>query len=384
MDGIIFEQYKNFHCIGSECPYTCCGGYWRIEVDEDTDRFYQSCDGEFGAYLNKCINRDAGKPIMRLQSNGRCKMLDAQGLCSIQIAYGHEKLCWTCQRYPRIALQNEGLSIAYLTLSCPEVAREVLMRKTPIHLLRCEMPESLDGKSGIDTELAAVRRQGFQVAIRILQDRKYDIVHRQRLFLRMSRLVQEAIDNNDMRQAKKTLATFFRSDAYRALMMNDDVSAKTADKVQLLQGLKIPIMEGEHGFELPEIFKRAINYIQDDHANLTAFVEYFRKIGTKQQQRAFENLLVALLPGKYISDYADHNLYRQSAYIVILAQLYRVLSAVGYAGGVESETGIREQLLLSYICRFFDHTSKDILKKVDQALDEHHLLDIDFILRLVG
>ena len=321
---------------------------------------------------------------MRLQSNGRCRMLDAHGLCSIQIAYGPEKLCDTCRNYPRIALQNEGLNIAYLTLSCPEVAREVLTRKTPIHTLRCKMPESLARKSGVDTELSAIRRQSFYVAIRILQDRKCDIIRRQRLFLLMSQSVQELIDANDLHQAKKTLAGFSGSCEHWTIAANADVRANAADKVRLLECLKAPILGGEHGFELPEIFKRALNYIQDDSANLTALIEYLGKIGTKQQQRAFENLLIGLLPGKYLSDYADHDLYRQSAFIVILAQLYRVLSAIGYAGGVESESNVREQLLLSYICRFFDHTSKDILKKVDEALVGQGLTDLDFIFRLVG
>ncbi len=45
MKYLDLEIYKDFNCIGSECPFSCCGGGWRIIIDDTTDKFYQAVDG---------------------------------------------------------------------------------------------------------------------------------------------------------------------------------------------------------------------------------------------------------------------------------------------------------------------------------------------------
>ena len=77
MKYLDLEFYKDFNCIGSECPYTCCGGGWTIIIDGQTDAFYQSVNGEMGDRLKKNITRKEGFSSFILTEKGNCPFLYA-------------------------------------------------------------------------------------------------------------------------------------------------------------------------------------------------------------------------------------------------------------------------------------------------------------------
>ena len=51
------SYYKDFRCIAGACSDNCCIG-WEIDIDPQTDAFYQSVGGDFGCRLNQDILRD--------------------------------------------------------------------------------------------------------------------------------------------------------------------------------------------------------------------------------------------------------------------------------------------------------------------------------------
>ncbi len=59
MKYLTLETFKDFVCIGSECPFTCCMD-WKIVIDEETDHYYQSVEGDMGERLRNCIHRENG------------------------------------------------------------------------------------------------------------------------------------------------------------------------------------------------------------------------------------------------------------------------------------------------------------------------------------
>ncbi len=379
MESIAFDQYLEFKCVGGDCPYTCCGGGWTIEVDEKTDAFYKTCDGEFGEFLNKCVIRKDGKAQMGL-INGRCALLSPDGLCNIQLAYGAEHLCDTCKNYPRMGRARGALYISYMTPSCPEVARELLERKQPLHMMK-KNDRSAERLSLADD----IRRRTFYAAIRLLQDREIAVAQRQRLFLLLNQAVQSALDANEPRTAEKTLAIFSLPEEYRKLSPEGNVPSDPVAKIKFLQVLA-PLFVATEGVskELPAIFGRMTDYLQDPTADLGAFAAYLAQGGEKKRQRAMENLLLGLLPAKYLSDFAKGNLYHQAVYVLMQAQLYRVFSAVGFAGGVAEEDATRDALVVSYISRYFDHARGELLEKVEGLMANTELSDMGFWFRLVG
>lgn len=385
MIEIAFDLYRGFQCASSECPYTCCAG-WSVALDEETDRFYQSCAGELGEYINRNIQRENGTAVMILRENGRCPMLDENNLCRIQLAYGPDRLSTVCRLFPRLAVLDDGLKMNYLQLSCPEAARMVLTHRESMRILRHEAPDP-PGRAAGEAELCALRREAFFAALRIIQDRECDIVQRQRLFLLMSQAVQNAIREQDYNQADKLLALFRTPEEYRRILRDDNIRTEASDKIHFLNSLRGSCLSGEgaSSVEYHTIYTRAMQYILNQDANLIGFVAYLKKAREERQQNELENLLSALLPGHYLSSFAGHDLYIQAAYVLFLAQLYRAISAMLYAGGSEQEREISKPLLVSYIYRYFCHTTDEENNvRIVEALRDKRLTDMDYLFRLVG
>ena len=51
MKLISVKEYVDFKCSGGDCPICCCGGKWKIVIDDKTAEFYNSVEGEFGDKL---------------------------------------------------------------------------------------------------------------------------------------------------------------------------------------------------------------------------------------------------------------------------------------------------------------------------------------------
>ncbi|MFW5672498.1 MAG: flagellar protein FliB, partial [Acetivibrio ethanolgignens] len=57
--------YQEFKCIGEKCPDSCCKG-WRITVDEDSWRRYQTLEGDLGEKLRNSIRLEDGSYAFQL------------------------------------------------------------------------------------------------------------------------------------------------------------------------------------------------------------------------------------------------------------------------------------------------------------------------------
>ena len=92
--------YKDFKCIASECPDTCCAG-WEIIIDEDTHEKYKNATGKFGEILRSKITLyEDGEPGFILDGDD-CPFLNKNKLCDIYSELGEESLCNTCKQFPR-------------------------------------------------------------------------------------------------------------------------------------------------------------------------------------------------------------------------------------------------------------------------------------------
>lgn len=122
---------SKFSCLGTNCEFTCCGG-WDIAVDRDSFDLVQ-----------EAINKKATSPAQILSQNpdftraefyGKlhlrncsCPLLDSDFLCSLQKAHGEKALPLSCSTFPRVNNYINGSLQKSARLSCPEIARLVLM-----------------------------------------------------------------------------------------------------------------------------------------------------------------------------------------------------------------------------------------------------------------
>ena len=121
------EYYKNFRCIASACPDSCCKE-WTVDVDDESAALYRSLPGALGDRLRQVLQSTEDGTVMTI-TDGRCPMWREDGLCRIQAELGHDALCQTCRNFPRLRHDYGDFVELGLELSCPEAARLIFGSK---------------------------------------------------------------------------------------------------------------------------------------------------------------------------------------------------------------------------------------------------------------
>lgn len=183
------DYYDEFKCIGNECEDHCCKG-WKITVDKSTYNKYKKLKAsEFKKKLDNNINRnrksidDYDYAKINLIDE-KCPMLDENRLCNVYKNLGEQNMCYTCRTYPRIYNKVDDILEKSLTLSCEEVARNLLLRRNPIEFnLDIKEVEDIKIVETLKTNNATnIRKKYFNeiraFSIEIIQERKLNIENR--------------------------------------------------------------------------------------------------------------------------------------------------------------------------------------------------------------
>ena len=133
------NYYKDFSCLGSECPDNCCHT-WRITLDKKKNDQYLNSENEdikkiSRKYIRKTENtNDPYFSYISMNDGGFCPFLNKNKLCSLQVEHGKEMLSFTCDTFPRTSRHfPKDIRLSSLDLSCPEAARLCLMDKSSMN-----------------------------------------------------------------------------------------------------------------------------------------------------------------------------------------------------------------------------------------------------------
>lgn len=126
------RYYKNFTCIGPDCPMNCCFG-WRIDWKKDEVEKLKSaeCSDELKELVNKTFvkaSEDSEDYIVdfKFGENNHCPLQDENGLCRIQKELGVDYMSETCMVYPRSTLTSRDFILYNCHLSCIHIL-DILM-----------------------------------------------------------------------------------------------------------------------------------------------------------------------------------------------------------------------------------------------------------------
>lgn len=132
------DFYKDFHCIGGQCSFTCCKE-WKIAVDPETKKRWRKLSApetvlESGrvpehacrssldkAHLSQFVMKKDGGEIIELLPNMRCPFLEDTELCRLVLDYGEECLSETCHVFPRETHEFADRTERTLVSCCPEI-----------------------------------------------------------------------------------------------------------------------------------------------------------------------------------------------------------------------------------------------------------------------
>lgn len=99
--------YKDFHCIGSECPTNCCHnwGYIVWEKNEYENLINSDASKDLKSIMYFSFERitldNKECYIINYNDNNSCPLQSSNGLCLVQKELGEEYLSTTCRSYPR-------------------------------------------------------------------------------------------------------------------------------------------------------------------------------------------------------------------------------------------------------------------------------------------
>lgn len=114
------DWMADFHCVGAECPKTCCGK-WNIAINEEEIKKYKELAQHhpYGAKILEALDEEGG--CMK-QCDGRCVMLTEEGWCKIVLECGEEYLSGTCTTFPRMIQEFGDVLECTVEIACPVVA----------------------------------------------------------------------------------------------------------------------------------------------------------------------------------------------------------------------------------------------------------------------
>lgn len=122
MKTVILAKYASFRCLAGLCPSTCCSG-WSIFVDKKDYKRFKELEPEWLRQdILSNIRQKGSSYFFNNQIDGKCAMLDRDGLCRIQRNTSEETLCNTCRKYPRLINLIEGTVYLSMAASCPVVS----------------------------------------------------------------------------------------------------------------------------------------------------------------------------------------------------------------------------------------------------------------------
>ncbi len=129
------SYYEKFRCTAAACKDNCCIG-WEIDIDAQTQAYYDSVGGAFGARLRENIIDGA----FRLGEQERCPFLNQNNLCDIYTELGEAHLCQICTDHPRYFAWFDGVKEGGVGLCCEAAAQLILNQTAPFSVIETEIP----------------------------------------------------------------------------------------------------------------------------------------------------------------------------------------------------------------------------------------------------
>lgn len=220
------DYYKEFHCIADKCEDTCCAG-WQIVIDDKALAKYKRVRGKFAWRMLRSVNWSEGTFCQDKEK--RCAFLNDANLCDLYINQGEGSLCKTCRLYPRHIEEFEGLREITLSISCPEVARILMERETPVTFLSYET-EGEEEYEDFDPFFFSILEDARAEMIGILQKRELSLAERVVLVLGMAHDMQGRINRQEMFSCIDVIEKYRSEGALKYVREYLAMNVKTVDE----------------------------------------------------------------------------------------------------------------------------------------------------------
>lgn len=214
MKVLKLKYYDEFHCIGPECPESCCM-HWSITLSKREYLNYKKtdCSENLKSIINSAFSRikkssnETMYAKMKLKEDGDCPFHGEDGLCMLQKELGEKSLSYVCSVYPRLISKvgNEAF-ICACDITCPHVVELLMSHSEGLEITE----EDYDGKDKLlNTGLSSSTNtttnwSGYSyywsiknAEIDILQNRNFSIQERLLILGYFSKKADEYLNNSE-------------------------------------------------------------------------------------------------------------------------------------------------------------------------------------------
>lgn len=328
MKVVKFAYYDEFHCIGSECPYTCCQ-QWDIFVRKREYLDYKKvpCSSNLNGVISKSFARikdgdETRYAKIKFDENGYCPFLDSNKLCMIQKELGESYLCSVCATFPRLhsCIGSEAFLFS-CNVTCPYVAEILINHPEGLKITETEYdgknkfinkgwfsntPLKMNSKiypyfwTLLNAQIDILRNRNFTISERLLilgfYSKKADDYINNAQTDKLQALSNMLLDNSMCKEIADSLKAPQSEDAAAAKSMDVFLKmfkiAQNPQKTESLRKMFFDVADSiDFSSKQIEENKVEVNYNEEKYF---ANVNLYRKIETERPY-IIENLLVNLL-----------------------------------------------------------------------------------------
>ena len=387
MKLLSIDNYIDFECIGGNCPISCCGGNWRIDIDAAAMDRYKSVEGEFGERLRNGIIKNGDSHAFRLDENtGDCVFLNENKLCSIYRELGPDALCFTCRSYPRSMYQVGDIMFCFLANSCPEVNRIIVQKSEQMKTL-FDDSDGDTGDSCRNEDVPDYKRfndaiKAFNTGMHIIQDQKMTFKERLYLLLFFIERFQDLVRSG--KDVAGLIELFSQPEVYRMFLESrTENEAGCADKIHIFMMVYRTLLADSYDHPMWVRCKQlADDIVHMDSMDIGVLRKAFLDLEKKGIGKEFERLMIYRFFAVFMMGFEDQDYLDKLAYEIILNTALAAYTALTEA--VQGHECTQEDRILFYsLCARIDHT-KNQKEKLVGELKRDGCYEIDKLIRLVG
>lgn len=299
------DWMEKFHCIGGECPMTCCCGSWKIKLSDEEISKYENMDHPFKNNILMAIDKE--KKCMK-EKNGNCQMLTENGWCQIVQNCGDEYLSKTCKYFPRQIKQYGDVQEQTVGIACPVVAA-YLLEQHPIEFCFDEVEVSKDIIQETDYEVYDALAVSRTYLVELLQSYENDFsTGKMYIILSVLYKIRELIVNENLKQwsIKKSLESYEEDEVKKLIFdKGEEISQNYMAKSSIIRKMLYqiePIFDVIHSkkFFYDECFCEDIKTWMDKKESLEKCIKDYTKYFRENYLQLFQNYFVYQLFGEWI------------------------------------------------------------------------------------
>lgn len=394
------DYYNDFKCIGNKCEDHCCKD-WSITIDKKTYIKYKKLQSsEFKNKLMDNVGRNrqskSDYDYAKIKLSDRvCPMLSDEGLCQVYLNIGEENMCHTCKTYPRYYNKVDDRIESCLTLSCIEVARNILLKKEPIEFnLEVKDIENINTIKQVNTLTPKSLREKYFNEIRmfsigLIQNRRFTIEER----LSILGLFINSINNTKEDNVLEIIETYtmnIDSGAYDNLLKDVSLDNIINAQLEFLTNIyRVILSKKLNDKRYIENFVNIVNSLQlvSDNPQLikerfTSCLEYDYKIFMKDHEYIYENYLVNYM-FKTLFPISKMNLLDTYIDVVVHFAIIK-MNLIGLCGHYKQDMDIDNVInLIQSFVKVVEHDNF-IVDKLHKYLSKNELNTIAHMVILMG